>query len=745
MPQLARQLLPAALAWVCAVAPAQSQPSSAQSSSAPSSGSDHPAISAGPIAGVHENNGALLGVARSYRATFGPCGVVYQPALGSEAPRAHEMAIRTERIARGTHALLDADSAPPTREHTRTQVRYAWNSVQEVFETRSEGLKHSFVFAAEPRGDGDLIVQLAIDTSLHADLSGSRWLDRDGYGVTIGDVVAFDATGRRCIGEKRLHGSGIELRLPAAFVDEAVYPLELDPLIGTAVDGLAGYDIDFPDVAYDAASDSYCVAWTQFLGGGQTGVIGSVWLASPLTPGYAFAINQAGDEDSIRVTNIAGLAVYVLVWVNYEAAGNWISGMALEPVQGQASNVFSIDGPYDVFSPVVSGEATVLDDDCLVVWQDSSLGLLGTSVQIDGQLAETVAPITSIASGDVSEPAISKQGGDIGTHLITWSYRPLGAPGGIRAQVVDHDMNLIGTPAFVQSTTQNAGFPAVDGDGFKFLVAWEEQEVGNPSTTDVFGKILTVGPAGITSIGAAIPLSTRPDMIDYAADVAMLGDLFGLAYMVADPAAIFDDDSFVRVLSEAGAPIGNELQLDVALGINYPYEHAPRLIGKRAGDPSTTSDEGLVVFADQNTSATFDSDVGLQAVEAMGNGGAITDLGGGCGPGGLAISPGPAALGNSSLPLELYGAEALAVPFVLLGMPDQRISCGVCDFVDPLNAWFVPNTAGTATTDMAIPGDPGLVGFAFDVQFLSLNVLYVGCPVLPGAAASNIVRITIDY
>ena len=734
MSPLARQLLPLLVALAAAPLPAQRAPGALLPQ----------AVSAARIAGVNESNGALLGVAKSYRATFGERSVTYQPALGKHAPRAHELTLRTTRIHRGQHTLLTTAGITPVRTHNRTSVDYAWPSVLERFTTTPVGLKHSYILAERPQGHGDLIVTIAIDATLRGSADGSHWLDRDGYGVTIGDVVGIDANGQRRSGTKQLTPSGIELHLPASVLDHASYPLELDPLIGTAVDGLAGYDIDFPDVAYDAASDCYCVVWTQFLGGGQTGVIGSVWLASPLSPGYAFGINQSGDEDSIRVTNIAGLSVFVLVWVNYEAAGNWISGMALEPTQGQASNVFAIDGPYDVFAPVLSGEATVLDDDCLVVWQDSSLGLLGTTVTIDTQLVETIAPLVSIASGDVGEANISKQGGDIGNHLITWTYRPLGGPGWIRAQVVDHDMNLLGPAAWVQNTPQNAGFSAVDGDGFKFLVAWEEQEVSNPSITDVLGKIVTVGPAGITSIGGPLPLSTRPNTIDYAADVAMLGDQFGLAYMIADPAAIFSDDSYVRVLSPVGATVGSELRLDVALGINYPYEHAPRLIGKRAGDPQTTSDEGLVVFADQNTASTFDSDVGLQALEAMGPGGQISNLGGGCGPGGLAVCPGPAALGNPSLPLELYGAQPLAIPFVLLGLPSNQVNCGVCAFVNPISMSFVPNTAGTATTTMAIPGNPALIGFAFDCQFVSFNVLYVGCPALPGAAASNIVRITIN-
>jgi hypothetical protein len=58
---------------------------------------------------------------------------------------------------------------------------------------------------------------------------------------------------------------------------------------------------------------------------------------------------------------------------------------------------------------------------------------------------------------------------------------------------------------------------------------------------------------------------------------------------------------------------------------------------------------------------------------------------------------------------------------------------------------YGPNTAGSASWPFAIPGTASLVGFQFDFQFVSFNVLYVGCPAFPGVAASNIVRVTIDY
>lgn len=716
---------------------------SAQETAARGDRPERPALAAREFAGVFAHDGALLAAAKSYRATFTADGAVFEPALGKDAQTAHRFGVRTVDVRRGGRAVLVAADDAPVRSHDRRTVTFARPGVDERFTATPAGLKHSLVFAERPAGPGDLTVRVAIDTTLpRAAGDELAWRDERGNGVALGEVIGIDAQGQRCSGSARHVAGGVELLLPAAFVDRAVFPLELDPLIGTSIQAYAGLDCDFPDVAYDAFSNTYCVVWTQFLGGGATGIVGSVWLADTLGFGYAFAINQPGDEDSVRVCSIGGTGLFVIVWVNYAGSASSIQGLALEPQQALGTSVFTIDGPANVWSPVVSSEATPYDDDCLVAWLDGTYGLLGCSVAIDASFQVSATPIVQLAGGNVSEPAFSKQGGDPGVHLLTWTDRPPGQPGWIRAQVVDNDLNPLGPGAWIQNSPQNTGFSASDGDGFVFLVAWEEQEIANPSATDVRGKIVTVGPGGITSVGSALDLAAYPNDVDYSCDVAMLGDRFGIAYMVADAAAPFFDDCYARVLSRQGAAIGAELRLDVTPGTGYVYEHAPRLIGRRDGDPYTIADDGLCVFADQSIT-TGDSDVGLQRLEATGPGGPIVDLGGGCGPGGLAASLGPFALGNPAAPLELYGAQPLAVPFVLLGMAGARISCGVCSFVDPTTFWFVPNTAGTAATALSIPGAPALVGFTFDFQFASFNVLYVGCPALPGVALSNVVRATI--
>ncbi|MBL8753286.1 MAG: hypothetical protein JNK15_08300 [Planctomycetes bacterium] len=704
-----------------------------------------PAHATREFAGVSTFGGGVTAVARRYRAAIGDRDVTFQPLLGKDAPRAHMLRLTTSAITRGDTVLLDARSAAtPERRHDRSTATLRWPGIDERYVARPDGLKQSFVFAEPPRGRGDLEVHLALETTLTREPGAFVWHAENGPAVTLGDVVGIDARGVRCMGQLQPTPTGVKLVLPGSFVDGATYPLELDPLIGAPFQALAGADADFPDVAYDAYSDTFCVVWTQFFANGSVGVVGSVWDADTWAFGYAFGVNQTGDEDSVRVTNIAGTGLFVMVWVNYGQSGQSICGLAFEPTQAQATSVFTIDGPGPLSSPVLSGEATLFDDDCLVAWLDSSYGLIGCSVAIDQNLQVSGTPIVQLGGINAREPAISKQGGNPGMHLVTWVDRPPGLPGRVRAQVVDHDMNLVGAGVFVQNVPQDCGYPAVDGDGFKFLVAWEEQEVVNPSSADVRGRILTVGSNGVTSLSGVLDLEAQPNRIDFAADVARLGDKFGVCCMTTSGALPYDDDAWFRVVSGTGALVGPPLRLEVTPGTQYRYEHGPRLIGRCAGDAQLNVDDGLCVFADQNVS-TYDSDVGLQPIEAMGNGGPITDLGGGCGPGGLASSPGPASLGNTALALELFGASPLAVPFLFLAPAGPTLPCGVCTVVQPLSVSFVPNTAGSATFPFAIPGAPALVGVAFDFQYVSFNVLYVGCPAVPGVAASNIVRVTLDY
>lgn len=694
---------------------------------------------------VDELGDRAVATGRNWRACFTGQGFDFLPALGKRAPRPYPLHVEFDGAARGSEPLA---TVPAERRTAGKVITMDRGSVVERCEARPEGLEQTFTLARRPAGKGDLVVRLRLRTELaEVDRQDGtlQWRAPGLGGVSLGQLTAVDATGQQFAGTLRRAGGAVELVVPSAVVDAAAYPLLLDPLFGTAVDALPNQDVDFPDVSYDATYDIWCAVWTIYFANGSSGVVGSVFYRNGLTNAYAFQVNQSGSQDSVRVTHIGGSGMFVMVWCQYQNNAVSVCGLALEPATPNATNPFTLDGPANLSSPALSGEATTQGNSCIAIWDDDYYGVLGCTITVDSQLQVSAGNIVQVGGGPTAEePTISKQGGNPGVHIVSWVDRPTGLPGWVRAQVIDYNFNLIGTGVWLQNVPQDAARPAVDGDGFLFLCAWEEQEVAVPAAADVRGRTFTVGPAGITSMGPVIGLAEFPGYYDGSPDVAMLGDKFGLVYQSGSLTTPYVDDVYFRALARNGTPIGEEMAVDLTRSGHYVYEHAPRLIGLRDCLAGTALDDGMLVFADQDTQ-TIDSNIGLQWVGAMGAGGAITDLGGGCGPGGLAVANGAFALGNTSFQFELYGAQALAIPFLAIGFPGQPLTCGACALTNPVAIEFVPNLAGTAVKSMTLPGTAALLGITVEFQFDTFQVNYVGCPQVPGLAASNRITATLDY
>ena len=159
------------------------------------------AATSAAFAGVNEQGGALLGSSRSYRARFLDRSVEFQPCLGRTTPRAERLQVAFVAARRGDTVLQRADAAVPERTHDRRSVDYRWPSLVERYETTPQGLEQSFVFAERPRGCGDLVIDLAITSSLtRAADGGMRWHNENGDGVRFGEVTGIDAHGARCRG-----------------------------------------------------------------------------------------------------------------------------------------------------------------------------------------------------------------------------------------------------------------------------------------------------------------------------------------------------------------------------------------------------------------------------------------------------------------------------------------------------------------------------------------------------------------
>ena len=226
-----------------------------------------PPIAAGDVLGVGWNDGELHAVTRTYVARFDPGAVELTPAFGRSAARTYPITLSMRAIHRGSAETWRAPAGhAPTPRLDGTSVSYSHaEGVVERSDARTTGLKQSVLFAAEPAGEGDLIVRYAVDTDLRcasAEGAETLWFAAEALGgVEVGRVTGVDAAGRAAVGSMSFDGEELQLVLPGEFVAAATYPLELDPLFGPQLNSGVSFDDHFPDVAYDDAAGVWCIAF----------------------------------------------------------------------------------------------------------------------------------------------------------------------------------------------------------------------------------------------------------------------------------------------------------------------------------------------------------------------------------------------------------------------------------------------------------------------------------------------------
>jgi FG-GAP repeat protein len=122
---------------------------------------------------------------------------------------------------------------------TGNRVEYDRGELLEWYVNGPLGLEQGFTLAAPPpcraRSAGPVVVELAVRGPLHAELvaQGARVELRDGAGrgaFTYSDLFARDAEGRTVATRMTVQGERLLLQVDDA---NAVYPLQIDPLIST--------------------------------------------------------------------------------------------------------------------------------------------------------------------------------------------------------------------------------------------------------------------------------------------------------------------------------------------------------------------------------------------------------------------------------------------------------------------------------------------------------------------------------
>ena len=717
---------------------------------------DRPLVSPSEVFGVGWNGEELHAVSRSYLARFDDGAVEITPAFGKRAPRTYPMRVAVHSIARGESITWSAGaihSPAPRLVHQSVFYDHA-PGIVERFDVSAAGLKQTVILEEPPAGTGDLVVTCTIESDLtcapseHADRL--RFAATGFGGIEIGAVTGIDANGRRGSGHLAFDGKHLQIVLPHEFVATAAFPLEVDPLFGPQLNTGVSFDDHFPDIAYDEASDVYCIAF-EFPASATSSAayIMRQDAASGAMLGGTMLSNP-GSNPSIASVNQADR--FLVVWQDDSSGSGDIKCRAVRASDGALSSVVTIAGnPADERSPDVGGDAFAGGDlEALVVWQEVGAGIRGVEVTVPIGTGDPVvgSPVTIDATPESKTPAISKSGGfDVtngGRYVVVWETS-IGGAELIGYVGVDRDLNVL-TGTLLTGSGFAIENPDVDGDGTDFLIVFQSEEGAAAGSNDIWCQ-----PAAFCAGGTLLCGGQAEALVDAVGEderqpaVAALGSMFVVAWAASNPGSTTE----YRIGASNVVPGSCELcNAQVLTGNPSGFMSSfPALCAKRSNGADST--EAFLTW-EQLEISSGNSLLRSHRYRPF-NGGTVTPLPSltTCGGGGNAGIEGPFAVGNPDLVLTLRNADPQApAAFLLFDTSLAPLTtCGTCTLITPqVISPLFPVAAGAADASLPVPCDAALIGFAMDMQWAVVTppTTISPCPLFPFISVSDGIRLVLS-
>jgi hypothetical protein len=264
----------------------------------------------------------------SYKACFDG-GMTFYPELGPDYPHNQPLAWRTASVRVGDQELLTGGRAP-AMSHSEFRVEYAHGAVTEAYDVRTEGLEQTFVFAQRPAANGDLCITGALRSVLVAPRTAPAVTDlvfSDENGMPIlryGRAVAIDVHGDSFPMTTSYLDGRITLRLAAADLARAEFPLVVDPLLAVSYTSQLGNAVALGDLdakSYGSGSITATVCYTRHFSAldSDITVCTGTALLSSLVPRFS-DLSSAASADHARSTYVAATNRWVVVYQNLIAA-----------------------------------------------------------------------------------------------------------------------------------------------------------------------------------------------------------------------------------------------------------------------------------------------------------------------------------------------------------------------------------------------------------------------------------------
>ena len=697
---------------------------------------------------VQREPDALWGLGRDYSVRFHDDRVEFLPQLPS-SPVMQSVSLQADSVGRGASRAPFVRASGPI-EQGRC-ISYLHEQATEVYHVRPLGMKQSFVFATLPAGEGDLVVTCKLTTALplRQQEAGALQFGNEHGGVRLAGVVGIDANGRRVDGSLAFADGVLSLRLPAAFVNTAALPLELDPVLSpiTLASTIRIHEIE---AAYDLTSNTYLVVWGTSFSGSTSEVRGYFWPT-----GGPVLIEPIAVNHNLGVADNNASDCFVVTWDTPRAAGlpgqtrDVLRVRVLRPGQLGTSIDMPLGNSGSFSEACVGSNESTTDDRMLMVHQvglpyfttpgTQSAALTTFTVTPQLGLFVTPSPTTAISTANVNvtSTGISRSDDGVDRYLVAFGEEyPVGTHR-LRCGVYDAARNAI-VASQVEPAVWNGPFMeiAIDGTTGNWLVASTNVYTSNHRTpwrthATIAGGFVNLSP------GAGLPSNLGTLQLD----VASTRRLHAVAYQVQG----YEPPCSTNCWRAGIATFTGQACAECGGDEEYADETVAAFARPAAnGDNSEAAAETVKLFYANLLSSTASTVIVGDYVPGDG---IATDLGGGCGNLTATATWACAKPANIyfSSTFEAVLRNAPANSFLVLAADRlDATGCGTCTVVPNLWNGVVltppPSPGTTIVHTIALPIDPLLIGMSFYQQWLTLAPTATGCPSL-GLNLSNALRL----
>ena len=702
-----------------------------------------------------------------FAARFDPRGARF-----TDSMTGRELGLEARWLRRGDRAVELAPGAPTAAGGL---VRYLRGpGIEERFEPRAAGLEHSLSVANPLGSAGDLTVEFELSGSAldgTAEAAGGGWRLA---GVSIGELWAIDAAGRRAAGRLELEGQRLSWVIPGEFVDQAAWPLLLDPLIGS------GFQLSFPatqqqvlgpyeedtevSVAYDQTTDTYLAVWRRLDFNQsqnpqlQLTVLGQRFNAAGQPLGNPITISSVDPSRRPVVVSVNRPNRFAVAWIQDFFGESQVRLRLVDPSTGNLSNSLFVAGlPEGQINRVsMAGEpdgSLTATGQVWLAW-DSPTGIRGARVLVPNSPSQPTiaANFTWVAGSELSQPALSRTPSASGRLGLAWvASSNQGQTSSAWAGVFNTAGTLLGTAQKVSGTLARVFLPRIDGgDAGPSYYTVAFQAVGQScdllglNCVDTFrGYRTALSFNGSLQVGPLVPL-TETLLSTVSQSVGWRNNRMFLAYADAS-----GNEAMVRLLEcdpKTGAVVDGPTTVNSATGVAFGtsvFADISLCLDASGGDASAS--RGVLLYTRGVGSLFFAGSDSVRGrfLTAFSPLAAAIDFGGACGlgGGGYQVSS-PPAVGNGSFRARLlFPGTGTSVAVFNLAFSGVPVPCGPCQWVPFEFTTVLPGNPNLVELALPIPCNPALIGIEVLSQWTVIKPSANECPSFPGFAVSNILSL----